>query len=105
MASVVADEGDPEDVPARRKSLLEYRGRIHRRIVQLDTALELRGLIDKRGKLRVAWLQQLSSFITTAKSLDQLLGLARKAKRVPTLAELMSEPSTEPSTEDGDSTP
>jgi hypothetical protein len=90
MASVAADEGNPDDVSTRRRALLEYRGRLHRRVVQLDTALELRGLVDKRGKLRVAWLQQLSSLITTAKALDMVLGLERKARKVGTVSELLS---------------
>ena len=80
MGSVLTDEGEPDDVPTRRRALLEYRGRLHRRIVQLDTALELRGLIDKRGKLRVAWLQQLASLIASAKGIDSLLGLERRAR-------------------------
>src|SRR5262249_48358958 len=95
MANVAADEGDPDEIPTPPQGLLEYRGRIHRRIVQLDTALELRGLIDKRGKLRVAWLQQLSSLISTAKSLDQLLGLERRPKKVQSLDEIFAEAARE----------
>src|SRR5262245_37913512 len=36
MANVAADEGGLDEIPARRRSLLEYRGRLHRRILQLD---------------------------------------------------------------------
>jgi hypothetical protein len=78
----INDDGGRENVPHRRRSLHEYRARTHRRIVQLDAAIELRGLFDKRGKLRVQWLQQLQSLIATAKSVDSLLGLERRAKPV-----------------------
>lgn len=88
LNGAVADDGGPSEVPTRRRSLLEYRGRIHRRIGQLDAAIELRGLFDKRGKLRAAWLQRLEGLITTAKALDSLLGLERKPKHL-TLAELL----------------
>src|SRR5262245_14540453 len=56
-AACLVDEGDDE-VPVRRRALLMYRARLHRRILQLDDALELRGLLDRRGKLRDRWLQQ-----------------------------------------------
>jgi hypothetical protein len=83
-AGCLADEGgDAADVPIRRRSQLTYRARLHRRIIQLDDAIELRGLLDRRGKLRVTWLQQLSSLITTAKAIDTLLGLERRTKPVP----------------------
>ncbi len=49
-ASLV-DEGDASDAPARRRALLDDRARLHRRIVQLDALLELRGLVDRRNKL------------------------------------------------------
>jgi hypothetical protein len=62
---------------------LEYRARVHRRVLQLDAALEVRGLIDRRGKLRVAWISKLESLITTARALDGLLGLGRRAKQLP----------------------
>jgi hypothetical protein len=90
MAGCLVDEGDAADVPTRRLSLLSHRARIERRIIQIDARLEQAGLTDKRGKLRVAWLSQLQSLINTAKSLDQLLGLERRQKRVPSLQEVMS---------------
>jgi hypothetical protein len=90
MAGCLADEGDVADVPTRRLSLLSHRARIERRIIQIDARLEQAGLTDKRGKLRVAWLQQLQSLINTAKALDQLLGLERKQKRVKPLMEVLS---------------
>lgn len=79
----LADEGG-EDIPTRRRSLLEYRARVHRRIVQLDAALEERGLVDRRNKLRTAWLSQLAGLIERARQLDQTLGLQRRQKRVQT---------------------
>ena len=82
MAASITDDGGASEVPARRRSLHEYRARIHRRILQLDAALELRGLFDKRGKLRVAWLQQLQSLINAARGIDSLLGLGRHAKQI-----------------------
>jgi hypothetical protein len=81
VASIV-DDGGASEVPARRRSLHEYRARVHRRVLQLDAAIELRGLFDKRGKLRVAWLQQLQSLINTAKGIDSLLGLERRQKPI-----------------------
>ena len=89
LSQTLVDEGDPDDVPARRKALLNYRARVHRRIVQLDGMLEIRGLVDKRGKLRSAWLQRLEALIATARGLDSLLGLARRQKRVPSLSEYL----------------
>lgn len=79
-AACLVDEGD--DVTTRRLSLVTYRARVHRRVIQLDDALELRGLLDRRGRLRTNWLQQLATLINTAKALDTLLGLDRKPKQV-----------------------
>lgn len=81
----IADDGGEGEVATRRHSLHEYRARLHRRVLQLDAALELRGLFDPRGKLRVAWLQQLQSLITTSKAIDSLLGLERRQKPVDTI--------------------
>lgn len=91
MAACLSDEGGQEEISHRRRALLEYRARLHRRIAQLDTALETRGLFDKRGKLRVAWLQRLEGLIASAKGIDSTLGLARRTKRVPSLAEVLGE--------------
>jgi hypothetical protein len=82
MSASITDDGGASEVPARRRSLHEYRARIHRRVLQLDAAIEMRGLFDKRGKLRVAWLQQLQSLINTAKGIDSLLGLERRQKTI-----------------------
>lgn len=87
----IADDGGESEVPTRRRSLHEYRARLHRRILALDAALEQRGMLDRRGKLRVAWLQQLASLIDRARALDVTLGLARRAKRVPTLDDYLAD--------------
>ena len=90
MAGALADEGD-NDVPTRRRSLIEYRGQIvHRNILKLAFALEARGLTDKRGRLRTIWLQQLGALIDKAIRLDMLLGLSRRAKPVPTLSDWLA---------------
>lgn len=81
LEAAVSDEGG-RDVPARRRALLEYRARVHRRIVQLDATLDVRGMTDSKGKLRVAWLQRLEGLVATATALDRLLGLERRARRV-----------------------
>ena len=91
VAGALVDEGDiPADIPIRRKAQLEYRARLHRRILQLDSALELRGPIDRRGKLRVAWLSKLESLISAAVRIDSLLGLARRARRTQTPIEWLT---------------
>ncbi len=91
VAEALVDEGDVAQIPARRLALIEYRARLHRRIVQLDAALELRGLTDSSGKLRVAWLQQLQSLMNAAKGIDSLLGLQKRTKKVTSLQEHVSE--------------
>lgn len=89
--AALIDEGDGDAVTARKRSLIGYRARLHRRIVQLDDALELKGLLDGRGRLRASWLQQLQSLVTAAKAIDAMLGLERKQRRVPTLEEIIRE--------------
>jgi len=89
IAGCVTDEGDEADISTRRRALLNYRARVHRRIVQLDAAIDTQGLFSRDGKLRVAWLQRLEGLINTAKALDSMLGLGRRQKRVPTLAEVL----------------
>jgi hypothetical protein len=86
----IADDGGETEIGVRRQSLHEYRARIHRRIVQLDHALELRGLVDRRGKLRVSWLQRLDGLIASARALDSLLGLDRRARQLPSLSDYLA---------------
>ena len=59
-------------------------------MLQLDAAIELRGLFDKRGKLRVAWLGQLQALINAAKAIDSLLGVERRQKPVADLAPVLA---------------
>src|SRR5262245_10063192 len=39
LSATLVDEGDVADIPERRRALLEYRARLHRRVLQLDAAL------------------------------------------------------------------
>jgi hypothetical protein len=82
MRGYLVDEGERDliDVPVRRRQQLENRARVERRIRQLDEALELRGVLDRRGKLRQQWLTMLCSLIDRARALDQLLGLQRRER-------------------------
>jgi hypothetical protein len=74
----VMDEGEgPECIPARRRSLLEYRALMHSKILQVNHALDRRGMVDRRGKLRDRWLNQLQSLVSTALAIDRQLGLER----------------------------
>lgn len=90
-AACLVDEGNADDVPTRRRSLIHARARVERRIRQLDDALELRGLVDRNGRLRVAWLKTMQGLILTAIRLDVTLGLERRAKTVTTLADVLAE--------------
>lgn len=82
LAGSLADDGGADEVPTRRRALHEYRARLHVNICAVADALEARGLFDKKGKLRVLWLQRLEGLITTAHRLDATLGLDRRAKRI-----------------------
>jgi hypothetical protein len=77
---------DGTDVPVRRASRHRYRARVHVQIEALSEALEQFGLFDKRGKLRVGWLQRLESMIGVAARLDASLGDERGARPVQTLS-------------------
>jgi hypothetical protein len=83
-AAQLADEGEEADrIPARRRSLLDTRTYIvQRNILKLAHALEVRGLVDSKGKLRTQWLQMLATYIDKAIRLDSLLGLQRRARNV-----------------------
>lgn len=82
LSAAVTDDGGEDEVPTRRLALLEYRSRLHRRIGQIDAAIELRGLFDRRGKLRTTWLTMLATLVDKARGLDALLGLQRRARHV-----------------------
>jgi hypothetical protein len=103
LAQYVADDGGLEHVAARRLDTLRNRALVQRRIEQLQLALADNGLFDRRGKLRVGWLTMFDRFVNTAKALDGMLGLERRAKPVETFEEYMSarygapaEPATPP---------
>lgn len=82
LAGSLTDDGGEANIGTRRRALVEYRARLHRRIIQLDNAIEAKSLIDKRGRLRVAWLQMLATLIDKARALDALLGLERQPRRL-----------------------
>ena len=48
-------------------------------------------MFDGRGRLRVVWLSKLESLMREARAFDQSLGLARRAKRVPSLDHYLTE--------------
>ena len=85
LESSLADDGGRAEIPTRRHSQHEYRALLHRQILRLNAALEQQGLFDGRGRLRVVWLSKLESLMREARAFDQSLGLARRAKRVPSL--------------------
>ena len=85
----VADAGGRVELGARELSDHEYRGLLHIRILKLAWALDRHGDFDGRGRLRVGWIRQLESLISTALSLDKTLGLRRRARPVPTLDEVL----------------
>lgn len=82
VAGSLVDEGDFDDLTTRHKALLSYRARLHRRILQLDAALEARGILDRRQKLRTTWLSTLSALIERCRQIDLVLGLERRQKPV-----------------------
>lgn len=90
LAASLTDDGGEAEVPTRRRSLHEYRARLHIHICALSDAIERHGLFDRRGRLRVAWLQRVEGLIATAQRIDGTLGLARRAKPVPSLAEALA---------------
>ncbi len=69
----LTDDGGAQ-VPVRRAARHGYRARLDVQIKALSDALEHFGLFDRRNHLRVAWLQQLTSLISTAQRLDASLG-------------------------------
>lgn len=98
LERMIADDGGAGEISTRRRALLEDFARIQRRVTQLDSMLELRGLIDKRGKLRVAWLQRLEGLVATARALASMLGLQRTPKPV-SFAQAIARPDSPPSGE------
>jgi hypothetical protein len=87
----INDDGGSSEIAARRRSLHDYRGRLHVHIAQLSGAIEQFGLFDGRGRLRTAWLQRLEGLISLARSVDATLGLERRQKRVETFADAIAQ--------------
>ena len=46
---------------------------LHRHILLLNAALDVRGLFDTRGRLRVSWLSKLESLMREARAFDTSL--------------------------------
>ncbi len=82
LEASLTDDGGREAIPARRLSQHEYRAALHLQILRLNAALELHGLFDRRGRLRVVWLTRLESLMREARAFDQSLGLTRRPKQV-----------------------
>jgi hypothetical protein len=106
---ISADERERRllEIPRRRRGNLEARAMLHRRIHQLDHALDVYGLFARDGKLRERWLSQLASLITAALAIDRLLGLHRVARdTAPTIADWIRDhahtPQAHSTTDDGD---
>jgi hypothetical protein len=97
MVAQLADEGDePDRLSARRRSLLHHRVFIvERNIRKLAHTLDQKGLVDTKGKLRVAWLQMLGTFIDKAIRLDTLLGLDRRPRKIESPIEWLERRSTQ----------
>jgi hypothetical protein len=89
LSAAVSDEGG--DVPVRKRQLLEARMRLWRRFVQADNLLELRGVTDGKGRLRLAHLQRLEGLAASILAYDRLLGLARKPRDANTLESYIAE--------------
>ncbi len=84
-----ADAGGATELIARVRADHEYRGVIDVQIKKLARALSVYGEFDKRGRLRKGWIELLDRLVNTAVSIDKTLGLARKQKQVPSLAEYL----------------
>lgn len=84
-AQAIADMGGEENVSVRARLAIETRFRLQRRLEQIDAAIEVKGIMDSRGKLRSAWLQRLEGLSGAIRAIDAQLGLRRQAKRVGTL--------------------
>lgn len=90
VAGCLADEGvPPAEVSTRRRSLFEDLARLRRRIMQLDSAIESRGMFDGHGRLRATWLERLTTMVKQAAALDAQLGQARRSTAIPTLADFI----------------
>ena len=78
----LVDAGGRSELVARVVTQHEYRTVLDVNIRKVARALEVHGLYDRRGRLRVSWISKLESLITTALSIDRTLGTDRKARTV-----------------------
>lgn len=90
LESYVVDEGGLSEVPARRLDLLRVTAKTQRHFDRLSDTLDTLGMFDKRGRLRVSWLQRIEGLANTLVRLNSTLGLTRQAKSV-TLADIIDQ--------------
>jgi hypothetical protein len=91
VSQSIADAGGRSELIARELSDHEYRGLLHIRILKLASALDAHGEFDKRGRLRKSWIELLDRLITSAVGIDKTLGLKRRPRRVPSVAEYVAQ--------------
>jgi hypothetical protein len=79
LEASVAEDGGPARIGTRRGSQHQYRAVLHEAIVRVAGALDREGVCDKNGRLRRSWLTELQGLIREARSIDEMLGLPKKA--------------------------
>ena len=89
-AQSITDAGGRDELSARELADHEYRSVLHVRILKLSHALNVHGEFDRRGRLRKGWIELLDRLISSAVAIDKTLGLKRRARPVPTLAEYLA---------------
>ena len=85
----IVDAGGRSELSACELADHQYRGVLHVRILKLSAALDRHGEFDKRHRLRKGWIELLDRLISSAVAIDKTLGLGRRPKRIPTLAEYL----------------
>jgi hypothetical protein len=92
VAGCLADEGvPPAEVSTRRRAMFEDLARLRRRIMQLDTAIESRGMFDGHGRLRATWLERLTTMVKQAAAIDAQLGLQARSKQPASLEDYVNQ--------------
>jgi hypothetical protein len=76
----LADEG--ADPATRVRNALERGAILTGQFTSLAAALEVHGLFDRRGRLRVSWLSTLESLANALLAIDRLLGWERKTRDI-----------------------
>jgi hypothetical protein len=82
----VADAGGRDELIAREVAQHRNRALLQTKIDKVALALDTHGLFDRRGRLRVGWISQLESLISTALAIDKTLGLSRRPRRIDPMA-------------------